>query len=467
MRLLLTAMTAMWLVAFSACPAEPVGGDQCSDDNQCTNTQVCRFDHCRETCNSRRDCMYVEVCYEGYCMPEADVSDANVADVVVVDAAAADASASDAGALADVPVTDTFIQDALAFDHLRADVTMATDADEAEASSTEDAAQVDGMTTEDAAQVDAMTADSAVAPDSSFADSTMTADAGGFADAMEGPDTGTVLPEAGTPLDAAPSDASIEDQAIPDLVGVDLDIISSGVCQGFPRSQTIFNLVRVNNAADLEALRGIECIEKDLLFRDNGLSVADQLESLQVIGGTFELKSNFATTDLNLPALHSLGNNLNLEDDSALLRINLASLTNSETLRIRDCAALISLNLPSLTTSGHVDIYSNAALESISMPLLSWVKDRSFEIQLCDKLQSIDFPALARVDNNFEISANPLLPNCDAILLKDQVMDRGQIGGSIYISGNDDPCVPDPCGDTENLCAELCSNVDYYTCLAQ
>ena len=68
------------------------------------------------------------------------------------------------------------------------------------------------------------------------------------------------------------------------------------------------------------------------------------------------------------------------------------------------------------------------------------------------------------MDNNFEISTNPLLPNCKAVLLKEQVDNRGQIGGSVYILDNNDPCEDVHC-DLTYSCVEDCSrSPGYYQC---
>lgn len=475
MRFRLAILFALFSVAGLACSAEQAVSDSCSDDSQCRDDQVCRQAQCRNVCNSRAECLFVEICFQGYCIPEPQFSDASLADLEGRDATVMDAMANDAEHGGDARSADHPYLDAPG-DELAPIV----DAAENEAAAPVDAGPRDLVQIADA-RLDATTAADALPVDAFAVDANPLSDSA--VDAAQGNDRGyrdhpardlpfwemdagfvpdSSLPDH-LPQDRMLPDVNLADLSLPDLVGVDLDLVLDGECQGFPRDQVISGVVRVYSDQDLAALVDIACIDGDFIIRDGVSDLAHWLDKLQKISGRIELKNNPSISQIILPQLSSLGRDFYFEDNSALTTIQLPALTTARTIRIRDCEALVDLHCDALTKVTGVDIYRNSSLQQLSMPLLSWVQG-NFEIQQCSSLMALNFAGLARVDNNFEISNNPALPNCEAILLRDQVTNRGVIAGLISINGNNDPCEPNPCVDLGENCAEDCAESQFFIC---
>ena len=385
-------------------------------------------------------------------MPEVDVTDASAADAWAIDAQQSDAGFydigdRDSGHYDDSMARDLLQSDAGSGDLLSPDVQSGdvafSDTQNVDVVMPPDASATDlGSALDAHTLVDANTPD--VSLDAAFADQassdTAHTDNGAFAD------------------------ANIEDvDSIPDQVGVDLDLVNTGPCLGFPAATVIKSDARIYSIEDRSQLTGIECIEKSLLWRNNELGLAQELSSLQIIGGKIEIKNNVSMSHLHLPALRTLTDGFNLEDNTKLTSISAPQLITAGEVRINNCNKLANLSFASMTTADRIDIDHLEALTSISMPILSWIGG-SFALTYCSHLNQLDFAALARVDNYFEISANPILPNCEATLLRDQVQNRGQIGGIITINGNEDPCANVMC-IPETTCVEDCSlPPNYHVC---
>ena len=76
-----------------------------------------------------------------------------------------------------------------------------------------------------------------------------------------------------------------------------------------------------------------------------------------------------------------------------------------------------------------------SVLQSISAPVLASTGG-TFTIGNLQNLTSIAFPSLTSVGPSFSISSNPVLPNCYATDLRDQLLAAGWTG-TVIIGGND------------------------------
>lgn len=156
--------------------------------------------------------------------------------------------------------------------------------------------------------------------------------------------------------------------------------------------------------------------------------------------GSLRIQNNPTMTSLALPAMTTVSL-LELRDHPELTSFT-APLLRTVTSRIDVVtnAKLGAVSLPALTSGGHLRFAENAVLPSLSAPSLTTLD--GFELRLNEGLKVLAFGALARVDEYFSITANHSLPTCRATALRDQVLARMGIGGSISIAGGDDdtPC---------------------------
>lgn len=191
----------------------------------------------------------------------------------------------------------------------------------------------------------------------------------------------------------------------------------------FQNTGSIENLYLFNNGA-LESLNGFESLTTMRSLRIINNAQLNNIESLNNLSGELtrlEIDNN--------PSLTSLNGLENITKINGVTRIiSNASLTNmsgldgiveiSSSLDIRTNAALTNLNgLHNLerVQFGNLSIVSNPQLESVT-----------------------EMTALSRIGFNFTVQSNSSLPTCDAENLRDQVLEREGIGGSVTISGNDD-----------------------------
>ena len=73
------------------------------------------------------------------------------------------------------------------------------------------------------------------------------------------------------------------------------------------------------------------------------------------------------------------------------------------------------------------------------------------------------FDSLQQVGAQISITNNAALPLCKAQSIVTQVEDAGGLGsGGAVLTGNDDPCDPDPC--SAGVCAPDCSESGLYSC---
>ncbi|HSW60677.1 MAG TPA: hypothetical protein VLJ60_07740 [bacterium] len=251
------------------------------------------------------------------------------------------------------------------------------------------------------------------------------------------------------------------------------------------------------NKSDLEEISMPDLVSvKSLTIAQNSLLIAVAFPILQKMQGSLVLKENPVIETVLLPLLETselvvIKNNykllsfslpalktalfIEIESNHVLTQINLNVIDNSLVVRITNNASLISFSMPVMTKiEGYFLFMQNMVIETFSLPKLDFVgedfgvtsnyKLKSFSSPKLKKinknlmiggcagtegadclygagnpeLTSFDFSSLSFVGRDFGISYNYELPTSSAEALREQVLSREGIGGSIEISNNKD-----------------------------
>ena len=130
---------------------------------------------------------------------------------------------------------------------------------------------------------------------------------------------------------------------------------------------------------------------------------------------------------------------------SSLSSISLPALASAGGLRIL-AANLTSLELPSLASVAPTPVGGNGSVvvratnvALLAMPSLSAIANELLIIDN-DFLTDIDFPVLTALGPLLRISQNPLLPTCQAIALRDQLIAAGWTGTASIGGNGSGPC---------------------------
>ncbi|HEY9160079.1 MAG TPA: hypothetical protein VIS94_03210 [Desulfomonilia bacterium] len=228
--------------------------------------------------------------------------------------------------------------------------------------------------------------------------------------------------------------------------------------------------------SDLKYMSGLENLSSiggDLSFSGNeSLTTLAGLENITSVGGSMWFYDNPALTSLAaLGNITSLGGDISFYYNSALT--NLTGLENITSvggeLYIRDNRALTSLTgLENITSiGGDLTIYYNPALASLaalgnvtsvggdliirdfhqnltSLRGLENITSVGGDLMISynDVLTTLGMAALQNVGSDFSISYNPKLCASLAKELRDQVLSRGGIGGTVSIKNNKECTAP-------------------------
>lgn len=215
----------------------------------------------------------------------------------------------------------------------------------------------------------------------------------------------------------------------------------------------------------------LQKMEGNLVLEENPVIETVSLPLLE----TSELvvvKYNYKLLSFSLPALMT-ALFIEIESNHVLTHIDLNVIDNSLVIRITNNASLISFSMPALTNlEGYFLFMQNMVIETFSLPELDFVGE-DFEVINNYKLKSFSLPQLKKINKNlmiggcagtegedclygfgnpeltsfdlsslsfvgrdFEISYNYELPTSTAEALREQVLSKEGIGGSIEISNN-------------------------------
>jgi hypothetical protein len=222
------------------------------------------------------------------------------------------------------------------------------------------------------------------------------------------------------------------------LTGGDLTITAPGLTNvDLPNLQWLGEDLIIENNTTLTSLSGLSTlfsVEGSLIVADDsGLTSIEGLSALQTVGGDLNIESNADLTSLGMDNLFSVGGGyldpesggLVIDHNPALTSADLPSLTtivgNAE---ITDNDGLTTLSgLGALASvGGNLYVTMNAALTTLAgLGNVAEVGDYLF-VQGNGALASLGLSDLA-VCSNLTIVSNPVLPQCQACDLLDQLVE--------------------------------------------
>lgn len=211
---------------------------------------------------------------------------------------------------------------------------------------------------------------------------------------------------------------------------------------GWPRLTTIVGGLTIQNNAGLLALFGAgELVETGALsLSSNPLLQQVELPSLIQVNGTLSVTQHAALSAVTLPLLEEIRGLFSLTNNAALSTVSIPLLHRLDGgLSIGSNAALYTVAMDSIDVIASLDIRNNGSLvtsTSLSFSALATVSG-NFVIASNTSVNSLlGFPVLNSVTGSFSVTANPILPTCGAIALRDQIEAGAGISGQDFISGN-------------------------------
>jgi PKD repeat protein len=226
-----------------------------------------------------------------------------------------------------------------------------------------------------------------------------------------------------------------------------------------------------HSVPNLSGMEKLSRIRRGLTIQNmNGLTNLEGLSGLQSVDGLI-IENNENLASLSGPELLYEGFYLSVNNNPKLTNLSgLEHVTTLTELNINQNPALISLSGINEVTmiSSNMNISGNQVLSSLSglnkLTIVNgiYINDNSQLVSL-DGLQNLvtvnfnltissnpqlervtDMAALSRIGSSLSIQNNSALPTCDAENLRDQVLEKDGIGGSVTITGNDNSGVCDP-----------------------
>ena len=178
----------------------------------------------------------------------------------------------------------------------------------------------------------------------------------------------------------------------------------------------------------LEVNERLENVSAPLLTAVSGESPA----------GDFYILTNPALEEIDVPLLERVNGELGVRYNDALTTLALDHLVELGAVFVRDNPALSHLRLPEVPDTLDLDVGGNAALQSIELPQLVSVREDIFIVGNAE-LTVLDLSSLTTVpsDGAFNISRNPMLPNCRVTDILAQL--EGYEGGEI-VEDNSSTC---------------------------
>jgi hypothetical protein len=219
------------------------------------------------------------------------------------------------------------------------------------------------------------------------------------------------------------------------------------------------------NDSDVQKLRGVRAVF-GRLFLDGSSSVTAlhdaatdlaRIDSLHVGGsgivtfdagaifeglptiGSVSIQNAQLLTSVNFDWLNDT-NTVEVISNPVLATVSFNQLSTAALVHVDNNAALTSISLPQLSSVHILDVRTDAALTNFGFPQLTTV-DEFLGIRGNAALASISFPQLTigGVNLDFRVTSNPLLPNCRALDLKNQLTPAPAF---VTISGNSASCPP-------------------------
>ncbi len=193
-----------------------------------------------------------------------------------------------------------------------------------------------------------------------------------------------------------------------------------------------------NATLTMMELASLETVGGSIRVDQAGALTGIRLPALQTIDGDLVVQIAFQLSELSVPSLTSVGGEIHLVDHR-LAVLDFASLTSAGGINVKTlrCSSFELLLLSAV--AGDLALSDNGgALLSFAVPQLQTLGG-GLSIMFNSGLQDLDgLAALTRVDGDFAVQYNSVLPTCAANALRDQLLVAGGIGGTVTISGNDD-----------------------------
>lgn len=181
---------------------------------------------------------------------------------------------------------------------------------------------------------------------------------------------------------------------------------------------------RHDHLKSVNGLQNLESVGEDVIIHSNSIRNLDGLRSLESVGGNIRIGEENITSLQGLANLTSVNGDLSIRSSSFLT--GLEGLDNISTI------------------NGSLIVSLNDSLESLTALKNLVSIGGNLEINDNEKLSMLGVDDLSLVSGFFSITMNANLLTSDAEALRDQVLSRDGIFGTIMIEGNLDGAYPGP-----------------------
>ncbi len=215
-------------------------------------------------------------------------------------------------------------------------------------------------------------------------------------------------------------------------------------------------------SVNLGSLQQVGTREGDeLVIERNSALESIDLGRLSFVTHSFSLRNNNALKSIDLDSLlRVLGHGLQVSENPSLVRLELKSVLDITYLTVSDCVRLEAISMPGLRSVLHVAIQNNPRLLKLDMTNLFGIyvdptinADRAgLQVVGNDSLQTLKgFENLQVIGRNrpLEITGNPNLPTCAAILMRDRLAKSGWRGTGDVCGNRVDACHARECAESE------------------